>query len=116
MSSSKHRNQLIKSFEDQQLLSTMFPAFPAAASFNKSNLVESASDSESEMERLKALQQECLQSLLLQQQQQQIQQNLSQLNKFVEPGLMQQQKSMQDTLKCLKSLQLARSLENDTQR
>ena len=44
----------------------------------------------------------------------------SQLNKaFVEPapaGLMQQHKSMQDTLKHLKSLQLARSLENDTQR
>ena len=44
----------------------------------------------------------------------------SQLNKaFVEPaaaGLMQQPKSMQDTLKHLKSLQLARSLENDTQR
>ena len=79
-------------------------------------------DSESDIERLKALQQECLQSLLLQQQQQQLQQNLSQLNKaFVEPaaasGLMHhQQKSMQDTLKCLKSLQLARSLESDTQR
>lgn len=83
----------------------MFPAFFPEAS--------SSSNSESDVERLKALRQECLQSLLLQQQQQQ--QQL--LNKFVEsPGLIQQQKSMQDALKCLKSLQLARSLENDIPR
>ena len=87
----------------------MFPTFPS------SHFKSLESDSE-DIERLKVLQQECLQSLLLQQQQQHLQ-SLSQLNKFVEPGLVQQQqKSMQDTLKCLKSLQLARSLENDTPR
>ena len=103
----------------------MFPSFPSFKSLavDPTTASTGAGDSESDIERLKALQQECLQSLLLQQQQQQLQQNLSQMNKaFAEPnaatsGLMHhQQKSMQDTLKCLKSLQLARSLESDTQR
>lgn len=117
--SSKRKNQPTKIFEDQTL-SAMFPSFPSFKSMAVDPTAPSSGDSESDIERMKAIQQECLQSLLLQQQQQQIQQNLSQLNKaFVEPaaaGLMQQPKSMQDTLKHLKSLQLARSLENDTQR
>ena len=71
--------------------------------------VKSDMESQDEVERLKMLQQECLQSLLFQQQQHQLQ-NLSQLNELMKP-MQQQQKSMQDTLKCLKSLQLARSLE-----
>lgn len=111
--SSKRKSQPTRIFEEQQ--ASMFPSFPAS-SFK--------SDSESDIERLKLLQQECLQSLILQQQQQQLQQSLSQqLNKFSTASDMnsfpmgqQPQKSMQDTLKCLKSLQLARSLENEKQR
>ena len=106
----------------------MFPTFPHL----KSTDAEPIDD----VERLKAFQQECLQSLLLHQhQQQQLQQNLSQLNKFMEPPPphhgssapggysaitpsppLAPKKSMQDTLNCLKSLQLARSLETDTSR
>lgn len=112
----------------------MFPTFPP-----HNNLKSSDSSVEpivvDDVERLKAFQQECLQSLLLHQhQQQQIQQNLSQLNKFMEPlphhgpsapvgysaittsPPLAPKKSMQDTLNCLKSLQLARSLEADTSR
>lgn len=125
--SSKRKSQPTRIFEEQPTeANIMFPSFPAAASFKSTN---NAADSESEIERLKILQQECLQSLILQQQQQQLQQSLSQqLNKFTSsasemPYTMSQQqqgagqqKSMQDTLKCLKSLQLARSLENDKQR
>ena len=112
----------------------MFPTFPP-----HNNLKSSDSSVEpivvDDVERLKAFQQECLQSLLLHQhQQQQLQQNLSQLNKFMEPPPhhgssapggysaitpsppLAPKKSMQDTLNCLKSLQLARSLETDTSR
>ena len=105
--SSKRKSQPTR-LTDQ--LSTMFPTFP--------HLKSAESEPLDEMERLKAFQQECQQSLLLHlQQQQQLQQNLSQLNKFMEPGYpAAPQKSMQDTLKCLKSLQLARSLETDTSR
>ena len=91
--SSKRKSQPTKIGEE------MFP-FPN---------VKSDMESQDEVERLKMLQQECLQSLLFQQQQHQLQ-NLSQLNELMKP-MQQQQKSMQDTLKCLKSLQLARSLE-----
>ena len=99
----------------------MFPNFPSLQHQLKSaDSSATTADSVDEVERLKAFQQECLQSLLLhqQQQQQQLQQNLSQLNKFMEPVYpaiagSAPQKSMQDTLKCLKSLQLARSLETE---
>ena len=99
-------------------MTNMFPTFPSSMPASQAAHFKSVESDSEDIERLKALQQECLQSLLLQQQQQHLQ-SLSQLNKFVEPaaGLMQQQqKSMHDTLKCLKSLQLARSLENDTPR
>ena len=92
--SSKRKSQPTKIGEDFN----MFPTFPPTV---KSDHVDS-----DEVERLKLLQQECLQSLLFQQQQHQLQ-NLSQLNELMKP-MQQQQKSMQDTLKCLKSLQLAR--------
>ena len=86
----------------------MFPTF------SSNSHLKSDSDSE-DIERLKILQQECLQSLLFQQQQQQHLQNLSHLNELMKPmqQQQQQQKSVQDTLKCLKSLQLARSLETE---
>ena len=54
----------------------MFPSFPSFKSLAMDPTASNGGDSESDVERLKALQQECLQSLLLQQQQQQIQQNL----------------------------------------
>ena len=92
--SSKRKSQPTKIGEE-----IMFPT-----TFPKSDM-----ESQDEVERLKMLQQECLQSSLFQQQQHQLQ-NLSQLNELMKP-MQQQQKSMQDTLKCLKSLQLARSLE-----
>ena len=116
--SSKRKSQPTRLLSDQ--LNTMFPTFPHL----KSTVVDS--EPIDDVERLKAFQQECLQSLLLHQhQQQQLQQNLSQLNKFMEPPHgapggysavtqsppLAPKKSMQDTLKCLKSLQLARSLE-----
>ena len=126
--SSKRKSQPSRLLSDQ--LNTMFPTFPS-----HNNLKSSDSSVEpivvDDVERLKAFQQECLQSLLLHQhQQQQLQQNLSQLNKFMEPPHgapggysavtpsppLAPKKSMQDTLNCLKSLQLARSLETDTSR
>lgn len=130
--SSKRKSQPSRLLSDQ--LNTMFPTFPS-----HNNLKSSDSSVEpivvDDVERLKAFQQECLQSLLLHQhQQQQLQQNLSQLNKFMEPPPhhgssapggysaitpsppLAPKKSMQDTLNCLKSLQLARSLETDTSR
>ena len=104
--SSKRKSQPTKIGEQENF--NMFPTF------SSSHL---KSDSESEdIERLKMLQQECLQSLLFQQQQQQHLQNLSHLNELMKPmqqQQQQQQKSVQDTLKCLKSLQLARSLETE---
>ena len=120
MSSSKRKSQPTRIAEDQ-ICSSMFPTFPNFKPNSPfAGTTEKAPDSDSDIERLKVLQQECLQSLLLQQQQHQLQQSLSQLNQFSsldQPGFMQQsQKSMQDTLKCLKSLQLARSLDNETPR
>ena len=105
--SSKRKSQPTKIGEQENFFN-MFPAF------STSSLMKSDSDSE-DIERLKILQQECLQSLLFQQQQQQHLQNLSHLNELMKPmqQQQQQQKSVQDTLKCLKSLQLARSLETE---
>lgn len=100
--SSKRKSQPTKIGEQDS--PNMFPTF---------SHLKSDSDSE-DIERLKMLQQECLQSLLFQQQQQQHLQHLSHLNELMKPmqqQQQQQQKSVQDTLKCLKSLQLARSLE-----
>ena len=54
----------------------MFPSFPSFKSMAVDPTAPSSGDSESDIERMKAIQQECLQSLLLQQEGQQIQEKL----------------------------------------